>query len=181
MSDYRQMVIDAARKYNVPVELALALVQQESKFKTTARSHKDAYGLMQLMEGTARELGVDRNDPAQNIDGGVRYLAQQLKRFGSTPLALAAYNAGPGRVVQYRGIPPWNETQNYVRTIMKNSGLLGQADPAAPAARVPAAPASGPGYVIPETVRGGLLDYQPASDVDALARELLPLTYEQGY
>lgn len=168
MSDYRQMVIEAARKYNVPVELALALVQQESKFKTTARSPKNAYGLMQLMEGTARDLGVDRNDPAQNVDGGMRYLAQQLKRFGSVPLALAAYNAGPGRVVQYRGIPPYTETQNYVQTIMKNSGLLGQAPQAQQVEQAPQAPR-------------GLLDYQPASDVDELARELLPMTYGQGY
>ena len=168
MSDYRQMVIDAARRYNVPVEMALALVQQESRFKTTARSPKNAYGLMQLMPATARELGVDRNDPAQNIDGGVRYLAQQLRTFGSPEIALAAYNAGPNAVRRYGGIPPYAETQNYVRTIMKNSGLLGQA----PQVQQPQQGQQAP---------RGLLDYQPASDVDELARELLPMTYGQGY
>lgn len=180
MSDYRQMVIDAARKYGVPPALALALVQQESRFKTTARSHKDAYGLMQLMPATARELGVDRNDPAQNIDGGMRYLAQQLRTFGSTEIALAAYNAGPNAVRRYGGIPPWTEPQNYVRTIMKNSGLLGQA-PQAPQVQQPQQSQQAPQPQQPQQAPRGLLDYQPASDVDELARELLPMTYGQGY
>jgi len=177
MTDYRPHIVAAAQRYGVPPALALAVMHQESKGRQSAVSPKGATGLMQLMEGTARDLGVDRMDPLQNIDGGVRYLAQQLKQFGTVPLALAAYNAGPGRVQQYKGIPPFQETQNYVRTIMGNyqraAGLLG-ADPAAPAARAPAAPA-GSGYVPAEPVRG-LLDYQPASDVDAMLREMLPLT-----
>jgi soluble lytic murein transglycosylase-like protein len=182
MTDYRPHIVAAATRYGVPPALALAVMHQESKGRQSAVSPKGATGLMQLMEGTARDLGVDRMDPLQNIDGGVRYLAQQLKRFGTVPLALAAYNAGPGRVQQYKGIPPFAETQNYVKTIMSNyqraTGLLG-ADPAAPAARAPAAPA-GSGYVPAEPVRG-LLDYQPASDVDAMLREMLPLTTTGEY
>lgn len=185
MTDYRPHIVAAATRYGVPPALALAVMHQESKGRQSAVSPKGATGLMQLMEGTARDLGVDRMDPLQNIDGGVRYLAQQLKRFGTVPLALAAYNAGPGRVQQYKGIPPFQETQNYVRTIMGNyqraTGLLGadSAAPAAPAARAPAAPA-GSGYVPAEPVRG-LLDYQPASDVDAMLREMLPLTTTGEY
>jgi soluble lytic murein transglycosylase-like protein len=187
MTDYRPHIVAAAQRYGVPPALALAVMHQESRGRQSAVSPKGATGLMQLMPATARELGVDRLDPMQNIDGGVRYLAQQLKRFGTVPLALAAYNAGPGRVQQYKGIPPWDETQNYVKTIMGNyqraTGLLG-ADSAAPAARAPAARApaapAGSGYVPAEPVRG-LLDYQPASDVDAMLREMLPLTTTGEY
>jgi soluble lytic murein transglycosylase-like protein len=182
MTDYRPHIVAAATRYGVPPALALAVMHQESKGRQSAVSPKGATGLMQLMPATARDLGVDRTDPLQNIDGGVRYLSEQLKRFGTVPLALAAYNAGPGRVQQYKGIPPYAETQNYVRTIMGNyqraTGLLG-ADSAAPAAQAPAA-AAGSGYVPAEPVRG-LLDYQPASDVDAMLREMLPLTTTGEY
>jgi len=170
MSEYRPHIIAAAQRYGVPPALALAVVQQESGGHQSAVSNKGASGLMQLMPATARELGVDPADPLQNIDGGVRYLAQQLNRFGSVPLALAAYNAGPGAVQQYRGIPPYAETQNYVKRIMGNVGGLLGAEPVQAARRDPGTvPASAP-------IARGLLDYQPASDIDSLIREMLPLT-----
>lgn len=118
MVDYRQAAIEAARRYNVPEDLFLRLVQQESGFRPDVTSSAGAYGLAQLMPGTAAELGVDPRDPLQNLEGGARYLRQQLDAFGSPELALAAYNAGPGRVRQYNGIPPFEETQNYVRSIL---------------------------------------------------------------
>ena len=101
----------------MPEDLFLRLVQQESGWKPTARSHKGAYGLAQLMPATARKLGVDRTDPYENLDGGAKYLRWQYDRFKSWRLALAAYNAGPGAVVKYNGVPPYKETRNYVRII----------------------------------------------------------------
>ena len=111
------MARSAARKHGVPEDLFLRLVQQESGWNAQARSHKGALGLAQLMPDTARRLGVDPRDPAQNLDGGARYLSQQYARFKNWPHALAAYNAGPGAVEKYRGIPPFAETRNYVRVI----------------------------------------------------------------
>lgn len=172
---YRNEVIAAANRYGVPPLLALAVMRQESKGKQDAVSGKGATGLMQLMPATARELKVDPNDPLQNIDGGVRYLAQQLKTFGSTDLALAAYNAGPATVRKYKGIPPWNETQDYVKRIM--SEVQGQQPaPARGLLDVPrrAAPEPEPRQL------ASLLDYrtQPALDVEQAVRDLLPLTSE---
>lgn len=95
-----------------------AMIQVESDFKISAYSSAGAIGLAQLMPATARFLGVDPRDPVQNLDGGVRYLLMQLGAFGSPELALAAYNAGPGAVRKYRGIPPYRETQNHVRKVM---------------------------------------------------------------
>jgi len=114
---YLAMARNAARKYGVPEELFLRLVQQESGWKPHIKSHKGAYGLAQLMPATAKTLGVDPADPAQNLDGGARYLKAQYDRFGNWRLALAAYNAGPGAVIKYDGIPPYKETQNYVKVI----------------------------------------------------------------
>jgi soluble lytic murein transglycosylase-like protein len=108
---------NAASKHGVPVGLFLRLVEQESEWNATARSVKGALGLAQLMPATARQLGVDPLDPAENLDGGARYLRAQFEAFGSWPLALAAYNAGPGAVTQHRGVPPFAETQNYVQVI----------------------------------------------------------------
>ncbi|MBW7921487.1 MAG: lytic transglycosylase domain-containing protein [Rubellimicrobium sp.] len=107
----------AALRHGVPEDLFLRLVQQESRWNTGAVSPKGAVGLAQLMPATAAALGVDINDPGANLDGGARYLRRQFDRFGSWPLALAAYNAGPEVVVQYGGIPPYAETQGYVRVI----------------------------------------------------------------
>ena len=107
----------AARRHGVPEDLFLRLVQQESGWNEKARSHKGAIGLAQLMPGTAQKLGVDPNDPQQNLEGGARYLAMQFRAFKSWRLALAAYNAGPQAVTKYEGIPPYQETQNYVRII----------------------------------------------------------------
>ncbi|QYX58396.1 lytic transglycosylase domain-containing protein [Roseovarius sp. SCSIO 43702] len=114
---YLSMAKSAAARHGVPEHLFLRLVQQESGWRPTALSHKGAIGLAQLMPGTAAKLRVDPHDPAQNLDGGARYLAQQYRAFGSWRLALAAYNAGPGAVIKYGGVPPYQETQNYVRVI----------------------------------------------------------------
>ena len=96
-----------------------ALIKQESRFNVAAESPVGAYGLTQLMPGTASDLGVDRYDVKDNLRGGARYITTQLGRFGNIPHALAAYNAGPGRVIEYGGVPPFAETQGYVRNISK--------------------------------------------------------------
>lgn len=112
------------------VRLFLALVHQESGFDPNAISPKGAAGLGQLMPKTAAELGVgDRFDPEQNLDGAARYLTRQLAAFGNVELALAAYNAGPHRVLEYGGVPPFEETQAYIQRVMARAGL----DTSAPA------------------------------------------------
>ena len=116
--DYRQAARDAARKYGIDPEMFLRLIQQESSFRPDVVSPKGAIGLGQLMPATAKELGVDPTDPMQNLEGAAKYLSQQLKRFGSPELALAAYNAGPTRVAKLGRVPNIAETQNYVKTIL---------------------------------------------------------------
>jgi soluble lytic murein transglycosylase-like protein len=115
--EYLEMARAAAQKHNVPEILFLRLVQQESGWNPRARSHKGALGLAQLMPETARLLRVDPLNPRQNLEGGARYLRKQYDEFRSWRLALAAYNAGPQAVKKYGGIPPYKETQNYVRRI----------------------------------------------------------------
>ncbi|MEL6644033.1 MAG: lytic transglycosylase domain-containing protein [Pseudomonadota bacterium] len=108
----------AARRHGIPEDLFLRLVTQESAWNPRAKSHKGAMGLAQLMPGTARMLRVNAWDPRENLEGGARYLRDQYERFGSWRLALAAYNAGPGAVERHGGVPPFRETQGYIRAIL---------------------------------------------------------------
>ena len=109
----------AAKSHGLDLNLLEAVAWQESRGRMSAVSPKGALGVMQLMPGTAAEMGVRPDDLADNIRGGALYLRRQLDRFGgSVPLALAAYNAGPGAVLRYGGIPPYRETRDYVARIM---------------------------------------------------------------
>jgi hypothetical protein len=118
--DLDEIFKEASEKYNVPVSLLKAVAKAESNFNPDATSPCGAMGIMQLMPGTAAGLGVtDPYDPVQNIMGGAKYLRQMLDKFdGDMKLAIAAYNAGPGAVSKYGGIPPYKETQNYVKKVL---------------------------------------------------------------
>lgn len=115
----RAMINDAATAAGVDMQLFEALIGQESSYNQNSTSNRGAIGLAQLMPGTAKALGVDPHDPAQNLLGGAKYLRQMMDQFsGNVELALAAYNAGPGAVKRANGIPPYPETQDYVRKIL---------------------------------------------------------------
>jgi len=122
---FGELIRKAAEKYGVDADLVFSVVAAESNFNPKALSRRNARGLMQLLPETAKRLGVrDIYDPAQNIDGGTRYLRDLLKLYdGDLALTLAAYNAGPGAVQRYGRIPPYNETINYVRAIRKTYAL----------------------------------------------------------
>jgi soluble lytic murein transglycosylase-like protein len=122
---FGELIRKAAGKYGVDVDLVFSVVAAESNFNPKAVSRRNARGLMQLLPETAKRLGVrDIYDPAQNIDGGTRYLRDLLKLYdGDLALTLAAYNAGPGAVHRYGKIPPYNETIAYVRAIRKTYAL----------------------------------------------------------
>lgn len=126
---YANEINKASRTYGIDPNLIAAVIQAESSFNNNVRSHAGAQGLMQLMPGTAKYLGVkDVWNPEQNIMGGTKYLAEQLKAFGGDiNKALAAYNAGPGNVRKYGGIPPFKETQNYVKKITSSLGQISTA------------------------------------------------------
>jgi soluble lytic murein transglycosylase-like protein len=121
-----RIIFEAAEKQGVDPRFIHAVIWQESKYKVEARSHAGAQGLMQLMPATAKRFGChDVNDPAENITAGTKYLSWLLKRFaGNVELALAGYNAGEGSVDKYDGIPPYSETQNYVKIISKRYGKM---------------------------------------------------------
>ncbi|MCW2531222.1 MAG: Lytic transglycosylase catalytic [Blastococcus sp.] len=118
---YADLFSRAASRYGVDASLLAAMANQESGFDSQAVSPAGAQGLMQFMPSTAAGLGVNPLDPNSAIDGAARYLSSLTKQFGSTDLALAAYNAGPGTVSRYGGIPPYSETQNYVRSVMSKA------------------------------------------------------------
>jgi len=116
---YAAKVAELSARFDLSPALIEALVWQESRWKAGARSPVGARGLAQLMPGTAREMGVDPDDPFANLEGGARYLREQLDRFdGDLEKALAAYNAGPGRVISAGGVPRIRETQSYVASVM---------------------------------------------------------------
>ena len=116
---YSAKVAELAARFDLSPALLEAVVWQESRWRANALSPVGARGLAQLMPGTAREMGVDPDDPLANLEGGARYLRQQLDRFdGDVEKALAAYNAGPGRVIAANGIPRIRETQLYVASVM---------------------------------------------------------------
>jgi soluble lytic murein transglycosylase-like protein len=128
LGPYKSYIKAAAVRYDLPEELIAGFIWQESRGNPRAVSHCGAMGLMQLMPETARGLGVSNAfHPAQNIDGGSKYIRQMLDKFGKLEHAVAAYNAGPGNVSKYGGIPPFRETQDYVPKVLGGAQAFAQA------------------------------------------------------
>jgi hypothetical protein len=169
----KEIARQKARDFGVNEDIFLRLVQKESGWNPQAKSGAGAAGLVQLMPGTAQGLGVSNPyDPVQSLTGGARYLSQQLKRFGSYDKALAAYNAGPGNVERYGGIPPFKETQNYVKTI------LGGGTPPAAKPQVAEAPGTAPqdflkGYLLQNLLMGG------QNAIPSLGEQLLKTAFQR--
>ncbi|MBI5325113.1 MAG: lytic transglycosylase domain-containing protein [Ignavibacteriae bacterium] len=128
ISKYENIISEASKIYKVPKNVIKAIIGAESAGRTDAVSSAGAKGLMQLMDGTADNLGVRNSfDPRQNIFGGTKYIKQMLEKFdGNIDYALAGYNAGPGNVMKYSGIPPFKETQAYVVRVKKYMKLLSE-------------------------------------------------------
>jgi soluble lytic murein transglycosylase-like protein len=116
----KERIIKQSINHGIDPALALSLVKQESNFNRSAKSHAGAIGLFQLMPSTAKHMGINPYYLNQNIKGGLCYFKKMHDKFGSYELALAAYNAGPGAVSRYGGVPPYNETRKYVKNIMNN-------------------------------------------------------------
>lgn len=178
-TDYEGCFQAAADVYQVPVNLLKAVAKAESNFTADAVSPCGAQGIMQLMPATARYLGVaDSFDPAQNIMGGAKYLRQMLDRFdGDVSMAVAAYNAGPGAVEKYNGVPPYRETQNYVAKVLGYAG----GGVSVPAVGVVASAALAGIAAIPKEAEG----YEPAfASTDSMTRDelvdLIMRTYRSG-
>lgn len=126
--EVRRQITAAAAEMSLDPKLVEAVAWRESRFRQSARSKRGATGVMQLMPGTARDLGVDATDMVQNVRGGALYLRQMLSQFGGdVRLALAAYNAGPGAVRKHGGVPPYAETQDYVTAILGRMAVTGAA------------------------------------------------------
>ena len=163
------LIARAAAEHGIDPDLIRAVIQAESDYNPLCVSSAGAKGLMQLMPGTARYLGVtDVFEPAQNIEAGTRYLKQQLDRFGDTVLALAAYNAGPGAVEQYGGVPPYRETQAYVRRVVRDyrarAARQATAGDQAAAGSMPVALAA-----VPVVASSALQSQPPADDTPRLS------------
>ena len=120
----REVIAEMAAQYGLPEKFVSSVARTESAYRTNAISPKGAIGVMQLMPGTAKDLGVDPTDVRQNIEGGTKLLRNLLVQYQNDPdqvrKALAAYNAGPGAVAKYGGVPPYRETQQYVEKVLKN-------------------------------------------------------------
>ncbi len=117
--NWKQIIRIASQKHGIPEKLISAVIRTESNFIADAVSHVGAQGAMQIMPETAQDLGLDEPfNASKNVDAGTRYLKEQIARFKDLNLALAAYNAGPGNVMKYNGIPPFKETQNFVKKVL---------------------------------------------------------------
>lgn len=154
-AQYAGLFNAAGSRYGLDPRLLEAVARQESGFNPNAKSPAGALGLMQFMPATAKGLGINPLDPAQAVDGAARLLSNYIKQFGSVDLALAAYNAGPGAVQKYNGVPPFKETQNYVRSI--TSALGGSSGLGTQGGASLSAPGSPNSYTTPQT--SGVADY----------------------